>query len=159
MMKKCDNCGMEIPEGRLKIFPETNICSAYCIEEIKLNEQSVRQKYIQEDESKRKEKIRELSEKKNTCIVAYNKYKSNEINKEDYKKEFKKFTWWIKEKIEEMGGWLICNPADFTECKKCGKPAIVFWTKKETYFISCSNYKNGCTWKIWPWTFEAKDND
>ena len=124
---------MEIPEGRLKIFPETNICSAYCIEEIKLNERAVRQKYIQEDESKRKEKIRELSEKKNTCIVAYNKYKSNEINKEDYKKEFKKFTWWIKEKIEEMGGWLICNPADFTECKKCGKPAIVFWTKKENF--------------------------
>ncbi|WP_413839111.1 hypothetical protein, partial [Desulfobacula sp.] len=36
-----------------------------------------------------------LSEKKNICIVAYNKYKSNEITKEDYKREFKRFTWWI----------------------------------------------------------------
>ena len=34
-MRKCNNCGSEIPEGRIKIFPETNICSAYCVEEIK----------------------------------------------------------------------------------------------------------------------------
>ena len=160
-MRKCNNCGSEIPEGRIKIFPETNICSAYCVEEIKLNELSVKKSiqdsYVQESEKKDIEKIKELSEKKHTCIVAYNKYKSNEINKEDYKREFKRFTWWIKGKIDEMGGWLICNPGDLTECQDCSKPAIVFWSKQETYFISCSDYKNGCKWKVWPWTFEVRD--
>ena len=59
---------------------------AYCVEEIKLNELSVKKSiqdsYVQESEKKDVEKIKELSEKKNTCIVAYNKYKSNEITKE-----------------------------------------------------------------------------
>ena len=64
------------------------------------------------------EKIKELSEKKNTCIVAYNKYKSNEITKEGYKTEFKRFTWWIKGKIDEMGGWLICNPGDLNRMSR-----------------------------------------
>ena len=92
-MKKCNNCGAEIPEGRIKVFPKTNICSAYCVEEIKLNESSVKasikEAYVQESVKKDVEKIKELSEKKNICIVAYNKYKSNEITKEDYKREFK----------------------------------------------------------------------
>ena len=102
-------------------------------------------------------KLKNYQKKKNTCIVAYNKYKSNEITKEDYKREFKRFTWWIKGKVEEIGGWLICNPGDLTECKNCSKPAIVFWSKQEIYFISCSDYKNGCKWKVWPWTFEVRD--
>ena len=87
-MRKCNSCGSEIPEGRIKIFPETNICSAYCVEEIKLNESSVRasiqDSYVQESEKKYVEKIKELSEKKNTCIVAYNKYNN------DSKKYFQK---------------------------------------------------------------------
>ena len=159
-MTVCNNCGAEIPEGRLKIFPKTNICSASCIEEVKLKELSVKQaitqENIKEEEKKIAEGIKELSARKNICVIAYNKYKSNEITKEDYKREFKRFTWWIKEKIEDMGGWLTCNPGDLTNCVECGKPSIVFWSKKEIYFISCSDYKNGCKWNVWPWTFEAK---
>ena len=152
---------MEIPEGRLKIFPETNLCSASCIEDTKLTASAVISENIskeaEKEKKKRVEKIKKLSEKKHTCIDAYNKYQSGKITKEDYKREFKRFTWWIKEQIEEIGGRLIYNPSDYTECEKCRKPAIVFWTKKEIYFISCSNYKNGCKWKVWPWTFETKE--
>ncbi len=53
-----------------------------------------------------------------------------------------------------MGGWLTCNPGNLTDCVECGKPAIVFWSKQEIYFISCSDYKSGCKWKVYPWTFE-----
>ena len=37
-MNKCSNCGSEIPEKRLNTFPNTNICSADCNEEIKFKE-------------------------------------------------------------------------------------------------------------------------
>ncbi len=34
-MRVCDYCGNNIAEGRLKIFPNTNLCSAKCVNEIK----------------------------------------------------------------------------------------------------------------------------
>ena len=34
-MRVCDYCGNNIAEGRLKIFPDTNLCSAKCVNEIK----------------------------------------------------------------------------------------------------------------------------
>ena len=156
-MKKCNNCGAEIPEKRLNIFPNTNICSANCVEEIKFKEQITKDSIIQSKIKEDINKINELSKKKDTCIVAFNKLKKNEITKDDYNKEFKRFTWWIKEKIEEMGGWLTCNPGELTTCKSCGKPSIVFWSKKNVYFISCSDYTNGCKWNVWPWTFKNKN--
>ena len=33
-MSICTNCGNEIPKQRLDLFPETNLCSAKCIENI-----------------------------------------------------------------------------------------------------------------------------
>ena len=113
-MNKCSNCGSEIPEKRLNTFPNTNICSADCIEEIKFKEQVIKDKKIQNKIQEDINKINELSEKKYTCVVAFNKLKKNEMTKEDYNKEFKRFTWWIKEKIEEMGGWLVSNPGELT---------------------------------------------
>lgn len=156
-MNKCSNCGSEIPEKRLSTFPNTNICSADCIEEIKFKEHVIKDKKIQNKIQYDINKINELSEKKDTCVVAFNKLKKNEITKEDYNKEFKRFTWWIKEKIEEMGGWLVSNPGELTSCKSCGKPSIIFWSKKNIYFISCSDYTKGCKWNMWPW--KLKDNN
>ena len=78
----------------------------------------------------------------------------NKITKDEYKNKFKKFTWWIKEKVESMDGKLIDNPANFTECEKCGSLALVQWTPKyQKYFLGCSNYNGGkgCKWikTIW----------
>ena len=33
-MKSCSNCGNKIPQQRLDLFPETNLCSAKCINSI-----------------------------------------------------------------------------------------------------------------------------
>ena len=74
-MNKCSNCGSEIPEKRLNTFPNTNICSADCIEEIKFKEQVIKDKKIQNKIQEDINKINELSEKKYTCVVAFNKLK------------------------------------------------------------------------------------
>jgi len=58
-----------------------------------------------------------------------------------------------------LGGRLIDNPADYTDCPKCQNLVLVFWSKdKEIYFLGCSNYKNGCKWTKTIWTYESKDN-
>ena len=40
-MSICTNCGNEIPKQRLDLFPETNLCSAKCIENIIESEKNV----------------------------------------------------------------------------------------------------------------------
>ena len=77
---------------------------------------------------------------------------NDEISENEYIVKFKRFTWWIKEKVESINGYLIDNPANYTHCKKCGNLSLVQWTPKyQKYFIGCSNFKNGCKWikTIW----------
>jgi len=180
-MKKCDHCNKEIPEKRLKIFPETNICSANCAQEIKDSHESIQKQIVNNKELEEQlynsvsgpyksgdskyfkkfkdkfpkeleSKLKELSEKKYTTNIAYNDFKNKKISKDEYKIKFKKFTWWIKEKVENMGGKLVDNPANYIECEECGNLTLVQWTPKfQKYFLGCSNFKNGCSWvkTIW----------
>ncbi len=185
-MKVCDYCGNNIAEGRLKIFPNTNLCSAKCVNEIKDSYEEVQKsialanndlteefvgyiksgspdknisskfsnfKKFRESFPREYEPVlKELSYRKYTTIRAYNDYLSGEISENEYVVKFKRFTWWIKEKVESINGYLIDNPANYTHCKTCGNLSLVQWTPKyQKYFIGCSNFKNGCKWikTIW----------
>jgi hypothetical protein len=158
-MTKCVNCGGVIPEERLKTFPDTNVCSASCIEAIKYqsfkNQTEAKEENLEKWQQDRDEKIKELFDKRHTHIIAYNNFKSNKISKEDFIKETKKFTWWIKEKIEELGGWLLDNPANYINCPSCKDFTLIHWAKKyKNYFIGCSNFRKGCKWSISIWTYK-----
>tara|TARA_A100001011_G_C14044973_1_gene729397 strand:+ start:133 stop:672 length:540 start_codon:yes stop_codon:yes gene_type:complete len=177
-MSTCEYCGNNIPEGRLKIFPETNICSANCVNLINENFQDLQEtiqrqtlalseEYVSSESSsgsssfkkfkevfspEHQNVLKELSHRKYTTIRAFNDFKNNVISKDEYKIKFKRFTWWIKEKVESIDGYLVDNPANYTECKKCGNLSLIQWTPKfQKYFIGCSNYSSGCNWvkTIW----------
>ena len=45
-MAVCDYCGNNIAESRLKIFPDTNLCSAKCVNEIKDNFEEVQKSIV-----------------------------------------------------------------------------------------------------------------
>ena len=67
-------------------------------------------------------------------------------------KIFKKFTWWIKEEIEKIGGKLVDNPTNYIDCPDCGNVTLVIWTPKfKKYFLGCSEYSNGCGWAKTIW--------
>jgi DNA topoisomerase-1 len=44
MQKKCTKCGGLISPEKLKFFPDTNICSAKCANQVKKNEESIQNK-------------------------------------------------------------------------------------------------------------------
>jgi len=158
-MNKCTICEKEIPEERLKLFPETNICGRQCAEAIDLNNEILQKEInnsvsIEFKETLDKILIAELESKKNTCIIAYRKFKENKINEEQYITEFKRFTWWIKQSLDAHGGRLIDTPLKYIKCEKCHSLSIVIWSPKvKNYFIGCSGFYNGCRWIKSIWRF------
>lgn len=159
MSSVCSICEKNIPEERLKLFPETNICGRQCAEAIEQNNEVLQRELnyslpINFSEVLDKILIQELESKKNTCLLAFRKFKTKQINEEEYIKAFKKFTWWIKLTLNSHGGRLIDTPIKYTKCQKCHSLSIVIWSPKmKNYFIGCSNFYNGCRWTKSIWKF------
>ena len=67
-MNTCVVCDKEIPEARLKILPDTNLCSAKCVEitkdKIEVLEEKIQKDKIEEINEINREKIGELYQKK-----------------------------------------------------------------------------------------------
>ena len=179
---KCVKCGNIIPTERKKILPETNLCSADCAETIEAEfsylkreeeynkwyspsliekvERGLFSVYYKSTFEKFKTnfpkeiepKLKELSYRKYTTIKALKDFQENKITKDEYKNKFKKFTWWIKEKVESIDGKLIDNPTRYIDCPDCGHLTLVIWSpKNQRYFLGCSEFHNGCAWakSIW----------
>ena len=88
-------------------------------------------------------------------VGAYKSLKQGSITKNDYEKKFKQVTWWIKEKVEKKGGYLVDNPANYINCPKCKNLTFILWTPKyNRYFLGCSEYRNGCTWAKTIWVHD-----
>ena len=158
-MNICVVCDKEIPQARLKILPETNLCSAKCVEttkdKIEVLEEKIQKNKIEEINEINREKIGELYKKKNSCIFLYKKFQNNQISEDEYITGFKKFTWWIKEIVEKHGGYLIDNPTKYTRCLKCFSLSIVLWSgKNNNYFIGCTKFYKGCKWAKSIWSLE-----
>lgn len=158
---KCESCNDYISLPRLKAKPNTTFCTPYCEFDLSYQtpqeEEIARQKkaeFIKKERlvSKHNSQIDHLSSKKHTLINAYDDFLLKKISKSEYEVIFKRFTWWIKEEVEKIGGKLIDNPKNYINCPDCGHLTLVIWTPKfEKYFLGCSEYKNGCTWvkTIW----------
>ena len=163
-LKKCKLCDKYIPYPRLETLPSTDVCSAICINEHneKISYENAQREYKKEIQyrqeilSIKREKHKsysELEKRKFTTIDLINQYKSNKINKKKYEIEFKRFTWWIKTIVEKNGGKLIDNPTNHINCPHCRNLSLVMWSPKlKRYFLSCSNFKNGCKWTKTIWT-------
>ena len=67
-MNTCVVCDKEIPEARLKILPDTNLCSAKCVEttknKIEVLEEKIQKNKIEEINQIKRVKIKELYQKK-----------------------------------------------------------------------------------------------
>jgi hypothetical protein len=161
-LKKCKVCSRYISIPRLKISdiycsPECESITLSPEEQKKINEyKKVVEKKIKEEgaeaEKKRIIELNKFQEKKYAMVGAYKSLKQGSITKNDYEKKFKQVTWWIKEKIEEKGGYLVDNPANYISCPRCKNLTLVLWTPKyNRYFLGCSEYKNGCTWAKTIW--------
>ena len=164
-LKKCKVCSRYISIPRLEssdiyCSPECEFVSLSHEEEKKIKEwkKVVKEKKKEEGAVKIKERIIELNkfqEKKYTMVQAFKSLKQGSITKNDYEKKFKQVTWWIKEKVEEEGGYLIDNPANYISCPKCKNLTLVLWTPKfNRYFLGCSEYRNGCIWAKTIWVHD-----
>jgi len=166
-LKKCHVCKRYISIPRLE--NSTKYCSPDCeFEQLspeeakKLHEWKKVVKKAKEGEKKiKKEKIiKELNsfhEKKYYMVDTLKELKKGSISKNEYEKKFKQFTWWIKEKVEENGGYLIDNPANYINCPKCKSLTLVLWTPKyNRYFLGCSEFRSGsgCSWAKTIWVHE-----
>ena len=170
---RCINCDCLISKPREEIFPGTNICGNQCSENISENYHQ-KLKEIQEtyDYSigsqdfqkppfvdtaipKIRQLVLELSARRSFMPKMNYKLINNEITKEQYEASFKSFTWWIKEKLEKVGGGIFDDPRKYMECEKCNKTAVINWTNKfNCYFISCSGFsETNCNWIKNPWYF------
>jgi len=158
---KCESCSDFISLPRLEIKPGTTFCTPYCEydlsyqtpeeEEIARNK---RENFLKKEQlaSKHISQLEHLSSKKFTLINAYDDYLLKKISKSEYEIIFKKFTWWIKQEVEKIGGKLIDNPTNYIDCPDCGNLVLVIWTPKfEKYFLGCSQFKNGCAWAKTIW--------
>ena len=170
-LKKCSTCRKYIPIPRLNNpNPENEYCSPYCQsqlryispeEEKRMTERSdffekIVEKEKKEEKALEREKainlLNKFQEKKYEMVNALNLYKKGEITKDEYVKKFKQVSWWIKEKNEEKGGYLIDNPTNYINCPKCNNLTLILWTPKyNRYFLGCSEYRNGCKWAKTIW--------
>ena len=158
---KCESCQSFISIPRLDAKPDTTFCTPYCEYDLSYKtpaeEEMARKKredFLKKDQlaSKHNSQIENLMSKRFTVIDAFDEYKKNKISKSDYEKIFKKFTWWIKEEVERIGGKLVDNPTNYIDCPDCGNVTLVIWTPKfKKYFLGCSEYSNGCGWAKTIW--------
>ena len=158
---ECESCQSFISIPRINAKPETVFCTPYCEFDLSYKSPAEQEKARKEREeflkkeqlaSKLSSEIENLMSKRYTTIDAFEDYKENKISKSDYEKIFKKFTWWIKEEVEKMGGKLVDNPTNYIECPDCRKLTLVIWTPKfKKYFLGCSEYTNGCCWAKTIW--------
>jgi hypothetical protein len=163
-LKKCVVCKRYVSIPRLKnLDPADNYCSPECQsiqfspeEQKKMNEriEIVDKKKEKEVEEKKKTIIllNKFQEKKYVMLETLKLFKQGMIKKDEYEKKFKQVSWWIKEKHEKRGGFLVDNPVNYISCPKCKHLTLILWTPKHNrYFLGCSEYRNGCNWAKTIW--------
>ena len=176
---RCTYCDCLISKPREQTFPGTNICGKTCSEEIQLVVdareqlgQSLHYLHYQTYTHKNftnyqkppsvdltnpniRQITLDLSARRSEMPKLFNKLNRGEIDKVEYEVNFKRFTWWIKENLEKIGGGIHDDPRNYLNCEKCNQPSLINWTNKyHCYFISCSTFsKTKCEWIKNPWFY------
>ena len=176
---RCTNCDCLISKPREQILPGTNLCGKTCAEELKLIAAVTQEKILanayQSYDHKNftnhqkppiidltnpniRQVTLDLSARRSEIPKLYNKLINNEIDRLEYQVNFKRFTWWIKESLEKIGGGIHSDPRNYLKCEKCNQLSLINWTNKyHCYFISCSNFsKTKCEWIKNPWFYPDK---
>ena len=161
-LKKCINCNNYISYPRLETLPNTKLCSARCVNENELGvkndliEKEIEEKKVLKNHKKIKKNriIKTLKSEEFFSLNMISKVKNGQITKKFYIREFLKLTWWIRGIIEKDGGRLIDDPRKYTTCPSCKNLAVIIWSEySETYYIRCSEYKDGCSWTKFLWVY------
>ena len=172
---RCVNCDCLISKPREEIYPGTDICGVKCSENIKEKFQALKNRPYEitvdenYDDYQRppsvdlsnptiRQTTLDLSARRSELPKLINKLNNGEISKIEYEVNFKRFTWWIKENLEKIGGGIHDDPRNYLKCEKCNQLALINWTNKyNCYFISCSAFsKTKCDWIKNPWFYPDK---
>ena len=171
-LTRCQKCKKFVSMPRIQAERQgvdVKYCSAKCQHDNPITEQEIAKgtehllkaeetaKKIKGELVEKRMQLRtNLLKKKGTMISALNAFKQGSIDKKEYERKFKQFTWWIKEEVEGAGGYIIDNPASYVNCPKCSNLTLVLWTPKfNRYFLGCSEYRNGCKWAKTIWVHDA----
>ena len=176
---RCVNCDCLISKPRQETFPGSNICGKKCSEDISETFHRLREQlsitayesseYLNYSDYQKppsvdltnptiRQTTLNLSARRSEMLKLIYKLKNGEISKTEYEVNFKRFTWWIKENLEKIGGGIHDDPRNYLKCEKCNEPSLINWTNKyNCYFISCSTFsETKCDWIKNPWFYPNK---
>ena len=172
---RCVRCDCLISKPREETFPGTNICGNKCSESISEKFQELTNRVYESSDYENhtdyqkppsvdltnptiRQTTLDLSARRSEMPKLINKLKNGEISKIEYEVNFKRFTWWIKENLEKIGGGIHDDPRNYLKCEKCNELSLINWTNKyNCYFISCSAFsKTKCDWIKNPWFYPDK---